>query len=324
MDELISVIVPVYNVEKYLHQCIDSILMQTYKNLEIILVDDGSTDQSGSICDEYARQDKRVVTIHQKNKGLAGARNTGLDIMSGEWISFVDSDDWISNLFYEKQLLALKQHGAELALVRFSSSEDDFKKLHSNTIAELVLDSNQLLETYYKTQNSKKITTSVWPRLYRANLIHNMRFPEGFLNEDILFTVETFLKCNLAVYIDEPLYYYRKIRIGSIMNAKFSSKRVMDNLELYTKVESLLISKGKAELTVKNFYNLYNILSRALYTADSKDTVELIKKYRKDSNNKVGKALQDATLTSYEKIVLLMNLLCPRIKVILEDRLINK
>ena len=204
--ELISVIVPVYNVELYLCCCVDSILRQTYRNLEIILVDDGSTDQSGKICDEYARQDLRVTVVHQKNGGLSAARNTGIDRAKGEYLSFVDSDDFIDERMLEVLYTDLQAVKADAAVVGFQLFEKQ------NEIKSVELDSPVQSMTKQEAIRSTLIPDGMgdfaWNKLYKKELFQGIRYPLGRMMEDQGTTYRIFLQCKKVAYHPVGLYYY--------------------------------------------------------------------------------------------------------------------
>ena len=211
----ISIIVPVYNVEPYLQQCISSILNQTYQNLEIILVDDGSTDRCPEICDGYAVLDKRIKVIHKKNGGLSDARNAGLAVASGEYIGFVDSDDWISSTMYEELIHAAEGFEAEIACC-------DFVRIENQTILETrkfgikrrITGRDMIREIFCK--NSDNVV--VWNKLYVSDLFKFVRFPYGEIHEDNAILCKTIGKAGIVAYTGTVGYYYR-FRSNSIMNA---------------------------------------------------------------------------------------------------------
>ena len=218
---MISVIVPVYNVERYIRQCVESILEQTYADLEIILVDDGSTDGSGSICDEYKLKDNRVVVIHKCNGGLSEARNAGLDIARGEYIGFVDSDDYIEPDMYEVLYKNCERYAADLAAARFVkfNTQGEVRKNFTENIE--VFSREEMLRLFIVGDRRYEITMSVWDRLYKRELISDLRFPVGKCYEDIVFSTKVIEKSKINVYIDRALYHYR-LREDSISGEDFN------------------------------------------------------------------------------------------------------
>ena len=233
MKPLISVIVPVYKVEPYLHRCVDSILAQTFTDFELILVDDGSPDNCGAICDEYAAKDSRIHVIHQENGGLSAARNTGLDWAfansDSEWVNFIDSDDWVQEEYLDRLYRACVDTNVEISVVGFietdgslsyTSSDDDFS-LKTIPTEEFYF---QPVEEYAQLP-----IVSACGKLYRKELWKGIRFPVGKINEDRFTTHQVLFQTKRATYLIAPLYFYF-IRAGSIMHSEWTPKR-LDDLE---------------------------------------------------------------------------------------------
>ncbi len=213
---MISVIVPVYRVEKFLRQCLDSALNQTYRDLEIIVVDDGSPDQSPQICDEYAERDPRVVVIHQQNGGLSAARNSGLKIAKGEFVGFVDSDDWIAPDMYETMLNELQASDADMAVCGYDYCHEnglvDEKKKFRIQETEILSQKEFMRKT---SDIPPSIRHTVFNKLFRRDLLDGIRFYEDLrYNEDVQFLTEYMLKIRSAAFVRRPLYFNR-IREGS-------------------------------------------------------------------------------------------------------------
>lgn len=247
MKNLISVIVPVYNVEKYLKQCIESIINQTYKNLEIILVDDGSTDNSGSLCDDYAAKDTRIKVIHKENGGLSDARNAGLDICTGDFIGFVDSDDWLELNMYEVMLKNILVNNCDIVscghYVEYKNK--NYKAYFKNKIIK----KSDIVKDYYAENN---VFYAPWMRLYKKYIWKSLRFPKGKIYEDVFVFLDSFLEAEKIVSISDCLYHYRQ-RKSSTMGRKFD-KRQLDlieghekNLKMISKISNDCIQKGKKE-----------------------------------------------------------------------------
>lgn len=226
MNSLISVIVPIYKVEKYLRKCIESILSQTYTNLEIILVDDGSPDKCGEICDEYEKKDSRIKVIHKKNGGLSDARNAGLDIMAGNYVAFVDSDDWIEPQMYEHLLAKLHYFHADISIGGVSCDLDDNGIINTEKIVSY--DSAPFSEGNVETMH-RFFTTSwaAWDKLYKADLFRDIRYPVGEINEDEAIVLQLLSKCSRVCYSGEIFYHYMKRPgSGSITVSDFSVKKL--------------------------------------------------------------------------------------------------
>ena len=220
---LISVIVPIYNSEEYLTECLDSIVKQTYQNLEIILVDDGSDDGSCSICDEYSLRDSRIRVIHQNNMGVSAARNRGVKEAKGAYIIFIDSDDYIDRSMIEKLYLNLKKNQADMSMCDVISFDDKSRKF---TQAKIIPDETIGADTALTRilDNNNWCYVVAWNKLYKRNLWKNLRYPIGKIHEDEAVIHHLLGQCKRIALISEPLYFYRKTT-GSIMNSAYSIKR---------------------------------------------------------------------------------------------------
>ena len=222
MDDKITVIVPVYNVENYLRKCLDSIIAQTYKNIEIIVVNDGSTDASGEICKEFSGMDHRIIYIEQENAGLSAARNTGLNNMSGDYVTFVDSDDWIEQDYIETLYKKIVEYQADISVGNYYSYNEDeetyYFHIYGDSYYEKVYDNISIFENLYESQEMKSFALiSAWGKLYKAKLFDYLRFDKGKLGEDGYFNQKMYLSVNKVVYLNKGLYAYRQ-RSGSITN----------------------------------------------------------------------------------------------------------
>ncbi len=220
--DLISVIIPVYQVEAYLDRAVRSVLSQTYRNLEIILVDDGSTDHSGLMCDRWAKHDSRIRVIHQMNSGQAGARNAGIDACHGQYVSFVDSDDTIDPRMIEMMHEAIYDRNTCLAICGHQQFRKDEKPslFQSDTADTITLDPSGLWQEVFGRLNN-----AVWNKLYKREQIGTLRFPTDLSHgEDLIFNLQYIIKCKDAVIINAPLYHYH-IRPGSITGSAFSASK---------------------------------------------------------------------------------------------------
>lgn len=220
MNSLISVIVPVYNVEEYLGRCVRSIVGQTYGNLEIILVDDGSKDGSGALCDELAKTDSRIRVIHKPNGGLSSARNAGIDAAKGEYLAFVDSDDWIEPESYEWMLGLAEKYGVKMVCAGRYDAENGEKTKGLCPPREEVISGQELARRIFVWDN---IDSAAWDKLYKAELFENYRYPEGKIVEDVPVTYRIGLDAGRIAMCDKPIYNYYH-RPGSITISAFSEK----------------------------------------------------------------------------------------------------
>lgn len=226
MNELISVIIPVYKVEKYLKRCIDSVIKQTYEKLEIILVDDGSPDKCPKICDEYAKKDARIRVIHQKNSGLSVARNNGIDIAQGKFIVFVDSDDYIENDMLVKMYYKLKETNADMVMCGVHCVYED--NYIGNIRAKLQIDQDEVInaEQMYERLFGAAAWQYVvaWNKLYSRNIFDSIRFPEGKQHEDEMIIHQIIGKCQKICIVGKPFYHY-VCRNDSIMSNECNMHR---------------------------------------------------------------------------------------------------
>lgn len=219
MNEKITVIVPVYNVEHYLDKCLDSLVNQTYKNLEIIVINDGSTDNSGTICQEYARKDNRIVYIEKENGGQSEARNMGLDRMTGSYVTFVDSDDWVEPNYVEVLYKKLLEYCADIAVGNYYSYDEKegvfYFHIFGDSYYEKVYDNVSIFENFYESQHMKNFALiCVAGKLYKADLFRDLRFEVGKLGEDGYLNQKIYLLAEKTIYLNAGLYAYRQ-REGS-------------------------------------------------------------------------------------------------------------
>lgn len=217
---LISIIIPVYNVEEYVEKCVKTVCAQTYENLEILIVDDGATDNSGKICDELAQTDERIRVFHTENHGLGAARNFGLDNARGEFVGFVDSDDWIDEDMYEFLYRQIAETGSDIAICSHFTEKPNQTKLSKFLTEKTEIFTRD--EILVLLMEDKKINNYAWNKLYRRSLFEDLRFPDG-LYEDIQFTFKLFYKSEKISAFLQPKYHYRQ-REGSIVSKKLSWK----------------------------------------------------------------------------------------------------
>lgn len=258
--ELVSIVVAVYQAEEYLRQCVDSILGQTYGNIEIILVDDGSTDQSPEICDYYASQDERVIVIHQDNKGLAATRNVGISESHGSYIAFIDCDDVISPLFVETLLKACIDNSADLAICDYIAVKEDFSILprQNNTVCRVVDNADAVCRN--ASVNIRYIV--VWNKLYHRSLFDDIRFVPGTFHDDEFVIWKILLKARCIVETNAILNYYRK-RSDSIMGKRFSLGR-LDKITALKEKTRFLEECGLEQAAIETQKTLYHILEYSI------------------------------------------------------------
>lgn len=246
MDIKISVIVPIYKVEEYLQRCIDSIIKQTYKNLEIILVDDGSPDNCPLICDMNQKKDSRIKVIHQKNAGLSAARNIGLEIATGDYISFVDSDDYINKSMYEILLGHCVKENAEIAICKFTRfyGKHLTEEVQLNAKSKIITPREALQELH---GNEGEIYGVAYNKLYKRDIFKELRFPVGKINEDEFFNYKALDRANKIVKDENTLYYYYQGNSGSITN---NNKYLIttDVFEAFEEREAYFKQRGYTDL----------------------------------------------------------------------------
>lgn len=218
---LISIVVPVFNVEAYVERCMISLISQSYENIEIIMVDDGSTDQSGKICDKYKEKDTRVKVIHKSNGGLSDARNIGIEQASGKYLSFVDSDDWVAKDYIAEMYQIMNQTGCDIVCCRFQRiSKEENTKSKTDEVCKVYFKEEAIKQLLYQN-----ISTSVHGKLYKTDLWSDVKFPVGKLYEDVETLYFIFNKCVKVSCTPRILYFYY-IRNDSIVNQKFSVKKI--------------------------------------------------------------------------------------------------
>ena len=239
---MISVIIPVYNVEKYLRRCLESMIVQTYQEMEIILVDDGSTDSSGRICDEYARQHDNITAYHKENGGLSDARNYGLARSSGEYVAFLDSDDWAEPEMYARLHEAMVTHDADIAVCNYYIHQDGKKSIckHVDKRDSIVLSSDEALESILSYVYFAYMVNT---KLYKRWIAEETPFVKGLLFEDVVFTPSTILKAKSIVFLPEPLFNYR-IRGGSISHTRRNLYETLHSVDIRNEI----ITKVKPEM----------------------------------------------------------------------------
>ena len=280
--DLISIIVPVYNVEKYLDRCIDSIINQTYKNIEIILVDDGSTDQSSIICDKYSKLDKRIKTIHKKNGGLSSARNTGLDIAKGNLLGFVDGDDYIdSNMIEElyKNIIKTKADIVICNFVRFDEEKETFNKYSKK---KFIVEEK---DKYNYLFNEYRIPTVVqWNKLFKKEVFKDIEYKKGKINEDEFTVCSELNNAKRISYYLEPFYHYYQ-RNNSIMGS-YNINRFETIFEAYDSQINFFKNKSMDNEIINTKLVRFEAITYFLYMANKSNmTKKPLKKYIKKTKS---------------------------------------
>lgn len=288
-NPLVSIIVPIYNVERYLDQCIISLIHQTYKNIEIILVDDGTKDSSGKMCDKWANQDKRIKVIHKKNGGLSDARNKGIEAAKGEYIAFVDGDDWVSINFISDLLKAAIDNKAELSICRFAEVFADGRvQVNCRTPEKTKILSRK--DFFKKILEDREITNHVWRKLYRKDLIHKNLFPVGKNFEDIYTSPEIGKRAKRIVEIPNIDYFYRQNDAGIVRST--SSKNIQDHLTSIIHAQKNIVD---VEPDLKDCASSWQVI-KDLGIIGEIENSSLNKKEKEDLKKKVYKNLKKQSL----------------------------
>lgn len=280
MEKVVSVIIPVYNVKKYLSKCIESVVNQTYNKLEIILVNDGSNDGSNEICEKYKDQDNRIVFISKENGGLSSARNVGLDISKGEYVTFLDSDDYIDRNMIRVLVNNLEKNQCDISIidpVRVDESDNVICSI-KNKLERVIYNKEEAIEKYCEGK-----FIPAWGKLYKKCLFDNIRFPIGVLNEDEAIMIKVFDNCKRKIiYDNSQLYYYLYRESGSITNNKNSIKNYEDWVKnsysnmIYIK-ENYPQLIGKAEF--RYYTSIISTVNRLLILEENQYKLE-IQKYK--------------------------------------------
>lgn len=290
---------PVYKVELYIRECIDSILKQTYQNFELILVDDGSPDNCGKICEEYSRKDKRIIVIHKKNGGLSEARNAGIEIAQGSFITFVDSDDYISDIYLESLCKVQEKYDADIV------QGEETRQKHS-----LLYNNDDVTLKFYNNKNAlinlllfENVKVYAWAKLYKRHLFDNIRYPIGRLNEDCATTYKFIAKAKKIVCSSQKIYFYRNTP-NSIMNSQFNNKR-FQLWDVPTEIESYL---GSETTFYEKYIHYYKFrIGVNLINDSSKSSDVDIKRKREGIIHDLQKIKLDPKMLDYKyKVIFFM------------------
>ncbi|MGN0251603.1 MAG: glycosyltransferase family 2 protein [Oliverpabstia sp.] len=280
MNEIVSVIIPVYNGKRFLKECIDTVLEQTYQNLEIILIDDGSTDDSPGICDTYALKDNRIKVIHQRNQGVAVARNTGLENATGEYIVFIDSDDFINKRMIEKLYIVLKETNADMSICNFkyvseNGNEIDIKQ---TAIKNEELCAEGIIDKLFQENNCGYIVA--WNKMYKKELWRQIQYPIGLVHEDEAVIHRLFAECKKVVTIPDELYYYRQVS-GSIMHSERNEKKLDKYLALADRLMFLKSAVSKENIKKLAYQYWYHYLDDYYYFSKRNKNSARLKQMKK-------------------------------------------
>ena len=295
-DELISIIVPVYNVSEYLEECLISIINQSYKNIEIICINDGSTDNSLEILESFQKKDNRIIIINQINKGLSAARNTGLDIAKGKYIGFVDSDDYIDLDMFKMLYESIKKYNTDISICNYYYLLGEEKYIYYESDKDDLINNKE--DYLYELLYDCKIQNYVWSRLYKKELFDNVRFPVGTVFEDIYISTCLLDKINSAYYISNPLYYYRRreksitsnLSIDGICDAVYNSYEryliirkeypKLDDINVYSMISWLNIQYNCfKEVSNDNYFKTFKEIFSELITDDNMNKISFYSKW---------------------------------------------
>lgn len=291
-ERVISVVVPVYNVEPYLKECLESIINQTYRDLEIILIDDGSTDKSGDICDEYGKKDERIIVIHQNNQGSASAKNAGLRKSSGEYLAFVDSDDFLQEDAYEFMVKQLEEYCADIIQGCFRKVYQKFYRDVNKIIEMQILDTFEFLELFTKDWTCGLL----WDKLYKRDIFKDIYFKEGHKIDDEFFTYKGVMNSKKILRVPHYIYNYRQ-RISSVMFSKDSQLKIISDSLEYLSIRREEVTKSFPQLKKvydEHYLNMLIILSKNEYinAEHIKEIKQHVKKYFNENDKiKISLAL---------------------------------
>lgn len=304
MSKKVSIVIPIYNIEKYLRPCLDSILAQTYTDLEVLLVNDGSSDGSGDICHEYQDKDNRFVAIDKENGGAADARNVALDRMTGDYVTFIDGDDYVSPDFIEKLMNLVDNYGAEIAICGWCNVDEK---------GEIPFCKNDGTIKQYDTKEAitallyqEDFDTAMWPKLYKRDLFDTIRFPKGNLYEDIAIIFDVFLGASKVAFVDLANYYYLLRESGTTLK-KFT-KGKMDLIDVVDHIEQKIVGlypdlqKATMSKYVRaNFHIYMQIPQTKEFEEERKRIRQNIKKRRRDvlTDRRTRKGTKAALLLTY-------------------------
>lgn len=313
-EKKISVIVPIYMVEKYLNRCIKSIVDQTYKNIEIILVDDGSLDLCPKICDEWAKKDDRIKVIHKENGGLSDARNAGLLVATGDYISFIDSDDWIDQDMYTKMIDLFDAYDADIVKCAYEKTSKNINTVIQPKLEVYKLDAIEFQKGLYDGTSKSDIV--VWNKIYKKELFDNLKFPVGKIHEDQFLIPKITLKCKNIVCTNQKYYYYYQSD-NSIMRSAFNKNR-LDALLSFEETRKIYLENNLLVL-VELLDASYSFLLIKYYNLSFTylNNRSISKKIKKHFNSRIKIYMNNHYLNYKQKIILILFYINPRLYLLL-------
>lgn len=322
-DSIISVIVPIYNTGKYLNRCVDSIANQTYRELEIILVDDGSTDNCSNICDEYAFKDNRIKVIHKSNGGLSSARNAGLDVATGDFISFVDSDDWIEIDALEKLVTTIKNSNSSVCCMKNYIVDYKYNIIRNqanNTLSVKLISSEEHLKLIFK----RAISESVCDKMFSAKVIKDCRFDERKLNEDFLFLTSVLQNNDFIISLLDYAGYNYYQRFNSISKIRFG-KSTIDAVYNADKLAHEIKENKKSLVNLAGAYAAYQARAAiiSMPKKEYKNNKEFVK-YCNDIIKSNRKYIKNSFMTSKDKFFCYLNIIFPKIAKFFADVIVKQ
>ena len=322
IQPILSIVVPIYKVEEYLDDCINSILEQTFKEFELILVDDGSPDKCGQICDKYADKDRRIKVIHKKNGGLSSARNAGINVAKAKYIGFVDSDDIIDKNMYMNLIKLASMNDADIVccdILKFYNYKEILEK--ENTMENIKIFNN--IEAIRNLYNDLYLDTVVaWNKIYKRSLFKDIRFPVGKLHEDEFTTYKLIYESKKIIYTNQKLYYYRQTP-NSIMNSKFNVKR-LDILEAFEERQKFVKQVGNKELysdTLKAYFRL--LMGMYIKCKENDLENEILNEIKEKSKKIYGECIKCINISLKTKVLFTIFRLSPSMYKMVSDIIYN-
>lgn len=280
MKKELSIIVPVYNAERFLSRCVESILNQSYKNFELILVDDGSKDGSYSLCKEYASKDNRVIVLTKENGGASSARNMGLRRAVGEYIGFVDADDFILSDMYEYMINLIKKMQSDIVICDYTNNKNKLNSKKNENL--IIIEDNQKIMEYFYRLNKEQSNYSVWNRVFSRKCLEQVSFLEGYITEDVLFTFDSYRNASKVVISNQIKYYY-DIGNSGITKTKLSLKD-QDLLYIWDKIVESVQDLDEVRYAVLNkkraIFTLY--CKSVIYGKGDEISLELMDSWKKE------------------------------------------